>query len=230
MQLVGVLERVAALVAQDAQALVVGAALHLEHRAALEAHEARVHQVEGDREARHAPRREPLVREPDVGMEVDAARFELEPELLHAVLDPGALDAHAEVAEAHVEEALLAEARPDGGPAPDRGDLAAPGARGLAGGAALPGPGGRAPVGSLARRAPPLPRHRPRPLRPRPGAERRGSRGGFQGPRYPPGRWPTATSNACSQPWRRRAPATWWSGGSPSSSTAIPASPRISIS
>jgi O-acetyl-ADP-ribose deacetylase (regulator of RNase III) len=48
-----VLHRVAALVPQDLEALVARASLDVEHLAALEPHEPRVREVEGNREARN---------------------------------------------------------------------------------------------------------------------------------------------------------------------------------
>ena len=61
-QLVGVVDRVTGLVAQDLQAPCLGAPFDLEHLRALELLEARVREVERDRDAGDAVRRKPFGR------------------------------------------------------------------------------------------------------------------------------------------------------------------------
>ena len=72
-KLVGVVERVTRLVPENAPALRLAGALHLEHLAALQAHQARMREIEGDREAQHPIRREEFLRQPRVGKGNDVA-------------------------------------------------------------------------------------------------------------------------------------------------------------
>src|SRR5215470_1824530 len=65
-QLVAVLNGVAGLMAQNGHALGPGAAFDLEHHFLLELHQARMSEIERDRNARHAIRTEPLARYPRV--------------------------------------------------------------------------------------------------------------------------------------------------------------------
>ena len=65
-QQIGVVDGVADFVAQDAHAPGRRAAFDLEHLLALEPRQPRMREVERDGDARHAVRREPLVRQPEV--------------------------------------------------------------------------------------------------------------------------------------------------------------------
>ena len=65
-------------------------------------------EVERDRDARHAVGREPLVRQPEVRLEVDqAARLEFPLQLRDAIREHAVLDADAELAHPQVEELLV---------------------------------------------------------------------------------------------------------------------------
>ena len=112
-ELVGVVDRVADLVAQDLQARSAIAAFHFEHLRQLELFEPRVRKVERDRDAGHAVRRKPLVGQPVMRPEPDAARLELAVDK-RCALRAGALDAQAEIAHADLEQLLVAERRPVG--------------------------------------------------------------------------------------------------------------------
>src|SRR5690606_13676317 len=133
MQLVAVLDGVAALVAHDLHALVVRPALNLDELALLEPHEAGMQEIEGHGEAAHAAGREPLVAHPDVRLEADAARVELSVQLVDAVADPGTVEGDAEVPQLDLQEALVGPTGPgeavwhrsaqtDGGEPSDAGD------------------------------------------------------------------------------------------------------------
>src|SRR5262245_46856029 len=99
-----------------------------------------MHHVERDREPGHAVGREPLLRQPDVRLEAEAALLEVALDLLHGPLDDGAAQREAEVAEAQAEQLLVREMHPGG--LGDR-SLRSRRAFGPAGGAVLlPGPGG----------------------------------------------------------------------------------------
>ena len=91
--MIGVVDGVAGLVTKDAHAPGGRAPLDFEHLRALEPGEPRMREVERDRDARHAVGREPLVRQPEVRPEPDAARFELRVELGDALLEQAALEA-----------------------------------------------------------------------------------------------------------------------------------------
>src|SRR5690606_34837393 len=112
MQLVAVLDGVAALVAHDLHALVVRPALNLDELALLEPHEAGMQEIEGHGEAAHAAGREPLVAHPDVRLEADAARVELSVQLVDAVADPGTVEGDAEVPQLDLQEALVGPTGP----------------------------------------------------------------------------------------------------------------------
>ena len=77
-QAIGVIECVASLVTQNAHEPAGIAALRFPHDATLELLEARVREIERDRDTRHAVRRKPLFGEPHVRAEMDAALFELD--------------------------------------------------------------------------------------------------------------------------------------------------------
>src|SRR5579883_1629460 len=98
-QPVGVVERMACLVAQDAHEPPCVTAFRFSHDAALEALQPRMSQVERNGDAGDPIRREPLFRKPDVRMEANAPGLELRIELLDPALDARALEPQAEVAE-----------------------------------------------------------------------------------------------------------------------------------
>ena len=106
-ELVRVVDGVAGLVAQDAQARLRVAAFDLEHLRQLELRQPRVREIERNGDAGHAVRREPLVGQPVVRPERQAARVELGVDLRDALLELGALDREAEIAQAHLEQLLV---------------------------------------------------------------------------------------------------------------------------
>src|SRR5207245_10405551 len=72
------------------------------------------HHVEGNRDPRHAVRAEPLVGEPEVRPEAQAARLQLAEQLGQAVLEAAALDPQAQVAQPEAEQPLVVPVRPGG--------------------------------------------------------------------------------------------------------------------
>jgi hypothetical protein len=98
-------------VTQDAHAPVRIAALDFEHLRELEFREARVREVERDRDARDAVGREPFVRQPDVRPEVQVARAELATELIDAMREIGTFDLQIQLPELQVEQLVIAERR-----------------------------------------------------------------------------------------------------------------------
>ena len=123
LQLVGVVDGVAGLVAEDLDAPVVRAALHLEHLALLELLEPGMREIERDGDAADAVRREPLVRQPVVGLEREFAVLELGVQLRDARHQLAAFDGDAQVAHPDVEQLLVVQRRPPVGRAAgdDRG-------------------------------------------------------------------------------------------------------------
>ena len=105
-------ERVPGLVAQDARQPLAAAALDHAEAAALEQPQPRVRHVERDRNARHAVRREPLVRQPGVRLEADPAPLEVRVQALD--LGPGAarIEAQAQLTEAQLQQRLVVEVLP----------------------------------------------------------------------------------------------------------------------
>src|SRR5690606_32176300 len=81
-------------------------ALDLEHHLALELAQPLVRQVEGDGDAGHAVGAEPLVRQPEMRAEVEAAGLELAIEPPDVGRERRAFDAQRQVRDAHVEQAL----------------------------------------------------------------------------------------------------------------------------
>ena len=112
---------VAGLVTQQAQAPAPRTALHLEHHLALQPHESRVGQVEGDGDSRHLVGREPLLGEPVVGAKPEAPGRELVVEGVDPLQERSALNRQAEIAEPHVQQLVLGELRPSGVPRPGSG-------------------------------------------------------------------------------------------------------------
>jgi|SRR5262249_29668508 len=100
MELIGMPDRVAALVPKYSQTLVVGASFDLQHLAALKPHQTRVGKIEGDRYTGNAVRREPVVRKPDVWTEGDIPPIEFGIQFSHIPLQSSLLEADAKVAQA----------------------------------------------------------------------------------------------------------------------------------
>ncbi len=89
LELIGVVDGVAGLVAENLHAPLVLAAFDFEHLRFLELLEARMREVEGDGDAADAVRREPLVREPVVRLERDLPAVELAVEIGDAAAPAG---------------------------------------------------------------------------------------------------------------------------------------------
>ena len=101
-------------VPEDLQAPFGRAAFDLEHLRLLEPHQPRVREVERDRDAGHAVRREPLCRQPEVRPETEAARGQLVVQLRDAWLEPAARDRQAQLAKLHIEQRFVVQIRPVG--------------------------------------------------------------------------------------------------------------------
>src|SRR5438067_12564812 len=96
------------LVPQDAHAPLRRSAFDFEHVRALEPLEARMRKIEGNRHTRHAVGREPFVRQPEMGLEVDEpAPFELLLKRGHAIREHTPFDADAQLAHAEIEELFV---------------------------------------------------------------------------------------------------------------------------
>src|SRR5207244_823243 len=109
---VGIVDGMAGLVPQNAKTRVSITALHLQHLRELEVREARMREVERNRDARHAVGGEPLVRKPEIRTEAQIARLELGVELRDARLEVGAFDRDPKVAHADLEELLIRQIGP----------------------------------------------------------------------------------------------------------------------
>ncbi len=108
-QLKRVVDGVAGFVPQNAHARVVIAALHFEHLRELQFGQTRMREIERDGDAGNAVGREPLVREPEVRAEQQAAAGQLAVQLLDSQREVGAFDLQIELAELHVEQFLVAK-------------------------------------------------------------------------------------------------------------------------
>src|SRR5262249_16187622 len=78
----------------------------------LELHQARVGEIERNRNARHTIRTEPLARYPGVRPQSDAPLFELFMELVEAVLEPGPFNHDPQTAEPSPEQVLIGQRFP----------------------------------------------------------------------------------------------------------------------
>src|SRR5690349_16523435 len=96
-------ERVAGFVPQDAHALLVSAALDLQHLPAFELHQPRMREVERDRDARHAVWREPFLGQPNVRFEANSPRIQLAVEPFYVGFEKRAFDFYGQVADAQIE-------------------------------------------------------------------------------------------------------------------------------
>jgi len=103
-QSIGIVDRVAGLVAQDAHAPFVAAVFALAHDLALQPGEPWMREVERNREARDAVRAEPLRRQPDVRPEADAAALQLTPQPLDIGPDQAVLKPQAQAAESELQK------------------------------------------------------------------------------------------------------------------------------
>ncbi len=105
-------DRVTELVPQEAQSPPPIAAFDFAHHVALETHEARMPEEERHGDARHAVRRKPLGRKPEVRFEANAALLELGDEPLRVGADRAVRDPEAQVAEAQAQQRVVVEAVP----------------------------------------------------------------------------------------------------------------------
>src|ERR1041384_41399 len=117
MQLVGMLDGMARLVTQNGHALGPGAALDVEHHLLLKLHQARMGEIERDRDAGRAVGAEPLARYPGVRPQPDAPLVKLLVETVETVLEPGAFDRDPQAAEAALEQLLVRQLFPSVFPA-----------------------------------------------------------------------------------------------------------------
>src|SRR5438874_9001959 len=100
------------LVPHDAGELVTRAAFNVEHLTALQPDEARMCEIEWDRETRHAERRKPFLGEPDVRAESEAASLERFVESIDARCQPRPFYCKAEVLDAELKQSFGGPGRP----------------------------------------------------------------------------------------------------------------------
>ena len=111
---IGVVERVRGFMAQQTHARRDAAALGVADAVALESQQARVREIERDREAGGSVRREPARRVPRVGTEArDAFAREVAIEPREQRLEARARDLQAQVAQAQVEQFLVGKIGPE---------------------------------------------------------------------------------------------------------------------
>src|SRR5690349_8814909 len=96
-------ECMSSLVPQDAHALLVGSPFNFQHLPPLELHQPRVREVKRNRDAGHTVRRKPLLGQPDVRFEANAAGIKLAVEPFYVGFEKGALDFYRQIADAEVE-------------------------------------------------------------------------------------------------------------------------------
>src|SRR5678816_2125992 len=106
------LKGVTGLVPHDAHAFGARRTLHVEKLRSLQSPKAGMREVERHGESRNAARREPLVGQPDVRLQPQAACVELIIEFLDAALEPGPRNRDPKVLEAQPEKALVGETFP----------------------------------------------------------------------------------------------------------------------
>ncbi len=100
---VGVVDGMPRFVPQNLHAPVFRTTLDLQHQFPLEFHQAGMSQIEGDRHARDAVRREPFVREPKVGSETDFLPLQFLIQPLNTLLQRSPLNSHLEVTHPHIQ-------------------------------------------------------------------------------------------------------------------------------
>ena len=98
---------VAGFVPHDSHELIAGSAFDVEHLASLQSNEARVREVEWNREPRYSKWREPFLGEPDMGAESKSAALERVIERIDARLQPGAFDGETEVLDPELKKAFV---------------------------------------------------------------------------------------------------------------------------
>src|SRR5688572_30717855 len=100
------------LVPHDAHQPLVVATLDFVHEAALEPHQARMREVEGNRDAWHTVRREPLFRQPEMRSEANTLCGELGVQATHARFERRTREPEAQIAEALAEQRFVVEPGP----------------------------------------------------------------------------------------------------------------------
>src|SRR5688572_28470782 len=100
------------LVPHDAHQPLVVATLDFVHEAALEPHQTRMREVEGNRDAWHAVRREPLLRQPEMRSEANTLCGELGVQATHARFERRSREPEPQDAEPHGEQRLVVEPGP----------------------------------------------------------------------------------------------------------------------
>ncbi len=88
---------------QDTHTFHVGAAFDFAHEFALEFHQPRMRQIKRNRKAGHAVGREPLGRQPDVGLEANAAIVQLAVQTFDVGFEERSFDSDRQIADASVE-------------------------------------------------------------------------------------------------------------------------------
>ncbi len=111
-ELIGVIDGVAAFVAQQHLAPFGGAAFHFEHQAEFQRLQARVREIKRNGDGAGALGGKPFVAEIAIGAEGDAAQREVVVKLAEARFEFGAFDAHAEIADADGQEFFVPERGP----------------------------------------------------------------------------------------------------------------------
>jgi hypothetical protein len=106
------LDHMARLVAQDAHAVRDGSALDIDDHLALQPHQARMGEIEGNRDAGRGVRAEPFVGDPGVGADAQPLLLQLAMQGAQAQLQPGPFDGDLEVLEAQFEEFLVRQRGP----------------------------------------------------------------------------------------------------------------------
>ncbi len=107
LELVGMLNRVPCFVPHDARELVASATFHIEHLTSLEPDEPGVRQVDWNRKAGDALRREPLFRKPDMGAKLEAAARQRFVQRVDPRLEPCPFYSKTEVLDAKLKQSLV---------------------------------------------------------------------------------------------------------------------------
>src|SRR5262249_46908458 len=111
-QLIGMLDHVPCLVAEDPHAFRERTALHLSDFPALQLHQPGVSAIEGNGNAGCAVRTEPLIRESGMGSDRETPLVQFVVELIKAAIKPRALDLDLKVLEAHLKELVVRQGGP----------------------------------------------------------------------------------------------------------------------
>ncbi len=111
-QSIRVVQSVPRLVAKDAHQPTAVATLGLTHDPALQSLEPRMREIERNGDARHAVRRKPLLRQPDVRAEIQSPTFEFAVEARDVPLQRGAIDGQLQIAETQGQQCFVGQASP----------------------------------------------------------------------------------------------------------------------